>query len=162
TIQFAASTANRSRATQERFAGREGRVPRRDLRDNFLRPQVGSLALEADETRAERCYIDNDHDESEEIHPHHEPDSGVHRTDADQPNLSCFVAPNKKRISDFQETNESPCNWEQVLPSHEHLRINDVKRGPDQRAPHIRTVPPPAAQTFGKSTEKIDHTQVKL
>jgi hypothetical protein len=111
-----------------------------------------------DEARAERCDIENDHDESEEIHSHHEPDSGVHCTNADQPNLSCLVTPDKKRISDFQETNENSSNWEQVLPSHEHLGINDIERGPDQSAPHIRTVPPSAAQTFGKSTEKIDRT----
>src|SRR6266850_799601 len=49
------------------------------------------------------------------------PDSCVHCTNADQPNLSCLVTPNKKRIPDFQETNEYPCNCEQVLPSHEHL-----------------------------------------
>ena len=80
----------------------------------------------------------------------------MHPANADQPNLSGLVIPNKKRISDFQETNKYSCDWEQVIPSHEYLGINDIERRADERAPYVRTIPPSTAKTFCQATEKID------
>jgi hypothetical protein len=86
----------------------------------------------------------------------------VHGTNADQPNLPRLVIPNEKWISNLQHTNKYSCDWEQVFPSHQGVGINHVEWGTDERAPHARTVPPSAAQTFGETAEKIDETQVKL
>ena len=86
----------------------------------------------------------------------------MHGTNADQPDFSCFAIPNKERISNFQETNEYSCDWEQVLPSYEYLGINDVEGGTDESAPDIRTIPPPATQTFREAAEEINDAQMKL
>ena len=55
-----------------------------------------------------------------------------------------------------------PIDWEQVLPSYEYLRIDNIERRADESAPHIRTIPPAAAEAFRQAAEKIDDTQVKL
>jgi hypothetical protein len=86
----------------------------------------------------------------------------VHRTNSNQPNLSRLLVPDKKWISDFQQTNKDSCDWEQVSPSHEYLRINDVERRAGESAPHARTIPPSASEAFRQTAEKIDDTQVKL
>ena len=125
-------------------------------------PQTDSFALCADKTGAERGHVENDHDESKEIHSHRKRNAGMHRTNADQPDFSCFAIPNRKRISDFPETNEYSSDWEQILPSHEYLGINDVEGRTDDSAPDIRTIPPSAAQTFRKAAKKINDAQVKL
>ena len=116
----------------------------------------------ADKSRSECRHIKNDHDEREEIHPHGETNPDVHRTNTDQPNLSCPVVPDKKWISDFQQTRKDSRDWEEVLPRNEYLRIDNVEGRADESAPHTRTIPPPAAQTFREATEEIDDAQVKL
>jgi len=67
-------------------------------------PKLIHSQLCADKTRAERRHVENNHDEREEIHPHGEANPDVHCTNTDQPNPSCLVVPNKKWISDFQQT----------------------------------------------------------
>jgi len=93
--------------------------------------------LRGDKTRAERRDIKNDHDKREQIHPHGEANTDMHCTNADQPNLSCLARPNKKWISDFQQTNNNSCDREEMSPPYEDLRINDVERRANERAPHI-------------------------
>src|SRR5258708_11466732 len=78
------------------------------LRNSFLRLQTDSLVLCANKSRSEGCYVEDDHDESKEIHSHHEPDPEVHSANANQPNLSRLAVPDKKWISDFQQTNKNP------------------------------------------------------
>ena len=125
-------------------------------------PEADSRMFCADKTRAERRHVENDHDESKQIHSHHEPNPEVHPANADQPNLSRLAVPDKKWISNFQQTNTDSRDWEQVSPSHEYLGIDDVERRADERAPYTRTIPPAAAETFCEAAEKIDDTQVKL
>src|ERR671937_3203861 len=86
----------------------------------------------ADEIGTKCRHIKNDHDEREEIHPHGEADGDVHCTNAQQPNLSRLAVPDKKWISDFQQTNEDSRDWEKVLQSYEYLRINQIKGGTDK------------------------------
>jgi hypothetical protein len=110
----------------------------------------------------ERGDVENNHDEREKIHSHRNANPDVHPANADQPNLSRLAVPDKKRICDFQEANKYACNWEQVFPSYEYLRIDNVERRADESAPYIRAIPPSAAQTFRQAAEKIDDAQVKL
>jgi hypothetical protein len=86
----------------------------------------------------------------------------VHRTSANEPDFPCAPAPNKQRVGSFQQTNKDASNWKYVLPSYKDLRINDAEGWTDECAPHVRTIPPPAAQAFGEAAEKINETQVKL
>jgi hypothetical protein len=86
----------------------------------------------------------------------------VHCTNSDQPNLSRLAVPDKKRISDFQQADKDSHDREEVFPSHEYPGIDEVKRGPYQGPPYIRTIPPAAAEAFRQPAEKIDDTQVKL
>ena len=116
----------------------------------------------ADKIGTERRHVQNNHDEREEIHPHCEADPDVHCTNADQPNRSRFAVPDKKWISDFQQTRKDSRDWEEVLPPNEYLRIDNVEGRADESAPYIGTIPPPAAQTFREATEEIDDAQVKL
>jgi hypothetical protein len=71
TIRFAVVDGKWESSNSSKTRGEGAQDFRRDSRDNFLGPQVNALALEADEARAECCYIENDHDKSEEIHSHH-------------------------------------------------------------------------------------------
>src|SRR5947207_13726183 len=113
----------------------------------LLGTQVDRFALHADGAGPERRHIENDHDESEKIHSHRQPNSSMHRTNADQPNFTCLVIPNKKWISNFQHTNKYSCDREQVFPFHQCVWINDVEWATDARAPHARTTPATTAQT---------------
>jgi len=133
-----------------------------NLRDSLLGPKTDSVTIKANKSRTERRHVQNDHDEREEIHPHSKANPDVHCTNADQPNLSRLAVPDKKWISDFQQTNKDSRDREQVCPSYEYLRIDDVERRADESAPHIRAIPPPATRTFRQPAEKIDDTQVKL
>src|SRR5438132_4361729 len=110
--------------------------------------EADSRVFCADEIRAECREIKNDHDQGEEIHPHCYTDPDVHCTNADQPNLSRSAVPDKERVSNFQKTNNNSHDWEQVFPSYKCLRIDHVERRTDKSAPHTRTIPPAAAQTF--------------
>ena len=116
----------------------------------------------ADKIGTKRRHVQNNHDEREEIHPHGEANADVHPANADQPDLSCPAVPNKKWISDFQEANKYSHRREQVLPSYEYLRIDNIERRADERAPHIRAIPPAAAEAFRQPAKKVDDTQVKL
>ena len=116
----------------------------------------------ADKSRSEGCHIKNDHDEREEIHSHRKADPGVHPANEDQPNLPCLAVPNKKRISSFEQANNNSYDWENKLPPNKYLRIDNVERRTDESAPHIRAIPPPAAEAFRQAAEKIDDAQVKL
>ena len=120
------------------------------------------MALHATKSRTERRHVQNDHDESEKIHSHCHADPDVHCTNANQPNLPCLSVPDKKCISDFQETNKDSGDWEEIFPSNEYLGINDVEWWADKSAPHTRAIPPTAAKAFGQAAEKIDSTQVEL
>jgi hypothetical protein len=125
-------------------------------------PRLIRSQLRADKTGAECRHVEDDHNKGKEIHSHHEPTPEVHPANEDQPNLSRLAVPNKKWISDFQHTNKDSCNWEQVPPSHEYLRIDNVEGRTDESAPYIGTIPPPGAEAFHQAAEKIDDTQVKL
>src|SRR5947207_2852820 len=132
------------------------------LRDSFLGQQPYSFALCAEKTRAKCRHVEDDHDERKEIHSHHEANPDVHCTNANQPNLSRLAVPNEKWISNFQQTNQDSREWKEVCPPYEYLGIDNVEGRPNESAPHIRAVPPPAAEAFGQAAEKIDDTQVKL
>ncbi len=112
-------------------------------------PRLIRSQLRADKTGAEGCYVEDDHDESKEIHSHREPNPEVHPANEDQPNLSCLAAPDKNWISDFQQTNQDPRDRKEIFPSYEYLRINDVERRADESAPDTRTIPPSATKAFG-------------
>jgi hypothetical protein len=114
------------------------------------------------EARSECRSIQNDHDQREKIHSKGKPDRDVHSANADQPYVSCSFPPNKKWISGFQNANENSGNWKQVLQPNEQLRRKDVGGRPNQCAPEIRAIPPPAPQTFGQAAEKINKTQMNL
>jgi hypothetical protein len=94
------------------------------------------------ESRTERRHVENNHNECEKIHSHREGDPNVHCTNADQPNLSCLLVPNKNRISDFQQTNQDSRDGEKELPSYEDFRIDNIERRTDESAPYIRAIPP--------------------
>jgi hypothetical protein len=100
-----------------------------NLRGLSYSPKLIRSQVCADKTRAECRHIKNDHDERKEIHPHREANPYVHCTNANQPNLSRLAVPNKKWISDFQQTNKDSRDWEQVPPSHEYFGINNLNRG---------------------------------
>ena len=112
----------------------------------------------ADKIGTERRHVENDHDESKEVHSHHEPNPKVHSANANQPDHACLAIPNQKWIPDFQETNRDSCDGEQRLPVYEYLRIDHIERRADESAPHIRTIPPSAAEAFREATKKIDET----
>jgi hypothetical protein len=86
----------------------------------------------------------------------------VHCTNADQPNLSRLAVPDKKWISDLQQTNKYSRHRERVIPPYEYLGIDSVEGRTDESAPHIRAIPPSATEAFRQAAEKIDDTQVKL
>jgi hypothetical protein len=112
--------------------------------------------------RPERRDVEDNHDEREKIHSHHNANPDVHCTNANQPNLSRLVVPDKKRICDFQEANKYSCHWEHVFPSYKYLRIDNVERRAYERAPHTRSIPPAGAEAFRQAAEKVDDAQVKL
>jgi hypothetical protein len=66
---------------------------------------VQPATLYANESRTERRHVENNHNEREKIHSHREGDPNVHCTNADQPNLSRPLVPDKNWIADFQKTN---------------------------------------------------------
>src|SRR5205823_15002142 len=125
-------------------------------------PEADSRMFCAHKTRSECRHVQNNHDEREKIHSHRNANPDVHCTNANQPNLSRLAVPDKKRICDFQEGNKYSCNWEQVLPSHEYLRIDNVERRADESAPYTRSIPPASAEAFRKAAEKVDDAQVEL
>ena len=112
----------------------------------------------ANQSRTERGEIEDNHDECEEVHVHRDANPDVHCTNADQPNLSRLAVPDKNWISDFQQTNKDSDDREEVFPSHEYFRIDDVERRADQSAPHTRAIPPAAAEAFRQPAKKIDDT----
>src|SRR5215468_10690955 len=120
---------------------------------HYIRKQLSAVVNGAfcplrETHRPERRDVENNHDEREKIHSYRNANPDVHCTNANQPNLSRLAVPDKKRISDFQEANKYSCNWEQVFPSYEYLRIDNVERRADESAPYTRSIPPAGTEAF--------------
>src|SRR5215468_8379702 len=120
---------------------------------HYIRKQLsvvvnGSFCPLRETPRPERRDVENNHDEREKIHSHRNANPDVHCTNTNQPNLSRLAVPDKKRICNFQEANKYSCNWEQVFPFYEYLRIDNVERRADESAPHTRAIPPSGAEAF--------------
>ena len=121
-------------------------------------PEADSRMFCADKIGPERRDVENNHDQRKKVHSHGYCDHDVHRAHAEEPNLSCSGAPNKKWISDLQQTNEDSCQREHVLECHEDFGINFVKWRPDESAPDTGTIPPARTKALGEAAKKIDDT----
>ena len=116
----------------------------------------------AHKTRSECRHVQNNHDEREKIHSHRNANPDVHCTNANQPNLSRLAVPDKKWISDFQQTNKDSDDWEEVLPSHEYFRIDDVERRIGERAPEAIAIPPAGSSAFCETSKEIGNAEMNL
>src|SRR5262249_18536506 len=89
-------------------------------------------------------------------------DHEVHSAYPEEPNFARPTAPNKEGISKFQQANKDSCQREEIFPSYQDLGIDDVEWRSDQRAPNIRSIPPPAAEAFRQAAKKKDDAKVNL
>src|SRR5205814_8788913 len=93
---------------------------------------------------------------------HGETDPNVHGYDANQPDHTRSLLPDRKRVSQLENANRDARDGENVFESNQGFRGNQIKWGSGQCAPQTCAIPPAVAHRLGNTAKEIDKCQMDL